>query len=172
MYGHSTQTSIDDSPDDMAFSAPGTILYDTELTYKYLVDSYRSLTWQTEYMGRYSSGELALAADGLVHKAKKKQGGLYSQVVWRFDEAGQWRTGVRFDLVAQNHVTVDGTEQPLGKKGTRYTAMLEYSPTEFTRFRLQYDFDRSRYLGDARKDVHEVLLNVNVAVGPHGAHSF
>jgi hypothetical protein len=54
----------------------------------------------------------------------------------------------------------------------RYTTMLEFSPTEFSRFRLQYAFDRSRYLNGVQKDVHEVLLQMNIAVGPHGAHSF
>lgn len=172
MYGHSTQTHIDDSPTDTAFSAPGTVLYDAELTYKYLISSYRSITWQTEYLGRLSSGQLALAADGLRHSEEKNQGGLYSQVIWRFDEPGRWRVGARLDLMTQNSVTIDGVRQPLDKMLPRYTAMLEFSPTEFSRFRLQYDFDRSRYFKGAQKDLHEVLLQVNFAVGPHGAHSF
>jgi hypothetical protein len=54
----------------------------------------------------------------------------------------------------------------------RYSAMLEYSPSEFSRFRLQYAYDRSRYFEGVQKDVHEVLLQVNLAIGPHGAHSF
>jgi hypothetical protein len=51
MYGHSTQASISGSPEDLAFYAPGTVLYGAELTYKYLISSYRSVTWQTEYLG-------------------------------------------------------------------------------------------------------------------------
>jgi hypothetical protein len=54
----------------------------------------------------------------------------------------------------------------------RYAAMLEYSPSEFSRFRLQYGLDRSRVFAGQRKNVHEVLLELNFAVGPHGAHSF
>jgi hypothetical protein len=50
--------------------------------------------------------------------------------------------------------------------------MLEYIPTEFSRVRLQYAHDRSRFLAGARQDVHEVLLEMNIAVGPHGAHAF
>jgi hypothetical protein len=50
--------------------------------------------------------------------------------------------------------------------------MLEFNPTEFSRFRLQYVFDRSRYLEGEQKSIHEVLLQMNIAVGPHGAHSF
>jgi hypothetical protein len=172
MYGHSTQSRIEGENTDQAFSAPGTVLYDAELTYKYLISSYRSLTWQSEYLGRFSTGDLALASDGIVHRETKKQGGLYSQLVWRFDEPGQWRVGTRFDLLAQNSIAIDGVSQPLATMLQRYAAMLEYSPTEFARFRLQYAFDRSRYFEGARKDVHEVLLQVNIAVGPHGAHSF
>jgi hypothetical protein len=184
MYGHSTQTRIQGLPTDMAFSAPGTVLYDAELTYKYLISSYRSITWQSEYLGRVSSGDLALASDpdGRMHHESKKQGGFYTQLVWRFDDPGRWRLGARFDLLAQNSLTIDdgakssvpidGVCQPLTNMLQRYTAMLEFSPTEFSRFRLQYAFDRSRYLNGVQKDVHEVLLQMNIAVGPHGAHSF
>ena len=170
MYGHSTQTH--GSPADMVFSAPGTVLYDAELTYKYLISSYRSITWQSEYLGRVSSGNLALAADGIKHAADKKQGGFYTQLIWRFDDPGRWRVGERFDLLAQNSVTIDGLGQPLDHMLQRTTTMLEFSPTEFSRFRLQYAYDRSRYLNGVQKDVHEVLLQMNIAVGPHGAHSF
>jgi hypothetical protein len=173
MYGHATQTHIEGLSTDKAFSAPGTILYNGELTYKYLISSYRSLTWQSEYLGRVSSGDLALASDGLVHAASKKQGGFYSQLIWRFDQPGRWRVGARFDLLDQNSFTVDGVAQPLHNLLQRYTSMLECSPTEFSRFRLQYAYDRSRFLDDgAQKPIHEVLLQMNIAVGPHGAHSF
>ena len=174
MYGHSTQTRIDGLPTDTAFSAPGTVLYDAELTYKYLISSYRSITWQSEYLGRVSSGDLALASDpdGRMHHESKKQGGFYTQLIWRFDDPGQWRVGARFDLLVQNSLTIDGVGQTLDNMLQRTTTMLEFSPTEFSRFRLQYAFDRSRYLNGVQKDVHEVLLQMNIAVGPHGAHSF
>jgi hypothetical protein len=170
MYGHSTQSY--GSPTKAVFSAPGTVLYDAELTYKYLISSYRSITWQSEYLGRVSSGDLAQASDGLVHHESTKQGGFYTQLIFRFDQPGRWRVGERFDLLTQNSLTKDGVGQPLDNMLQRYTTMLEFSPTEFSRFRLQYAYDRSRYLNGVQKDVHEVLLQMNIAVGPHGAHSF
>jgi hypothetical protein len=172
MVGHATQTRIDGLSTDMAFSAPGTILYNGELTYKYLISSYRSLTWQSEYLGRVSSGDLAQVSDGLVHAASKKQGGFYSQIIWRFDQSGRWRVGARFDLLDQNSYAIDGVAQPLHNLLQRATAMLECSPTEFSRFRLQYAYDRSRFFDGEQKPVQEVLLQMNIAVGPHGAHSF
>lgn len=172
MYGHALQTRIAGESGDWAFNAPGTILYGGELTYKYLISSYRSVTWQSEYLGIVSSGDLAQASDGLVHSARKRQGGFYSQLLWRFDDPGRWRVGTRFDLLVQNSFTVDGDKQPGGDMLSRYTGMLEYSPTEFSRFRLQYAHDRSRFLDGERKNVHEVILQMNIAVGPHGAHTF
>jgi hypothetical protein len=172
MYGHALQTHVAGQPTDWAFSAPGTILYGGELTYKYLISSYRSVTWQSEYLGVVASGDFAQASDGLVHSAKKRQGGFYSQLVWRFDEPGRWRVGGRFDLLTQNAFTVDGEKQSPDNLLARYTGMLEYSPTEFSRFRLQYAHDRSRFLDGARKNIHEILLEMNIAVGPHGAHAF
>jgi outer membrane receptor protein involved in Fe transport len=120
MVGHSTQTQMQGLPTDRGFSAPGTILYNGELTYKYLLSSYRSITWQSEYLGLVSSGDLALAADGLRHSADKKQGGFYSQLIWRFDDSGRWRMGGRFDLLDQNSYTVDGAKQSLHNMLSRY----------------------------------------------------
>jgi hypothetical protein len=172
MYGHSTEKRIQGLSTDMAFSAPGTVLYNAELTYKYLISSYRSITWQSEYLGRVSSGDLALASDGVIHAADKKQGGFYSQLIWRFDQPGRFRVGTRFDLFTQDSYTIDGVAQPRPSWPLRSTTMLDFSPTEFSRFRLQYAFDRSRTLDGVRKDIHEVLLQMNIAIGPHGAHSF
>jgi hypothetical protein len=172
MVGHATHAQIEGLAGDYAFRSADTVLYDGELTYKYLLSSYRSITWQSEYLGLLSSGDLALAADGLVHAADQKRGGFYSQLVWRFDEPGRWRVGARFDLLTQNSYTIDGAGQPLANLLQRESAMLEYSPTEFSRFRLHYAYDRSRFLAGARRDVHEVLLEMNIAVGPHGAHAF
>jgi hypothetical protein len=80
--------------------------------------------------------------------------------------------GERFDLLTQNSISKDGVKQPLDNMLQRYTTMLDYSPTEFSRFRLQYAYDRSRFLDGVQKPIHEVLLQMNIAVGPHGAHSF
>jgi hypothetical protein len=172
MYGHDFQARNEGGPADFIYDAPGTILYGGELTYKYLISSYRSVTWQSEYLGIVSSGDLALAYDGSFHRQKERQGGFYSQLLWRFDEPGLWRVGARFDLLNQNSSTIDGVTGSSGSMPHRYTGMLEFSPTEFSRFRLQYAYDRSRFFAGERKEFHEVLLQMNIAVGPHGAHAF
>ena len=167
------QTRIEGLPTDMAFSAPGTILYDAKLTYKYLISSYRSVTWQTEYLGRVSSGELALASDGLIHDADKKQGGFYSQLDLAVRRAGPVAGGRavrparpefvhhrrRAAAARQDAATVHGHARVQPHRVLQIPAPVRTTTGPAT----------SR---GSQKDVHEVLLQVNIAVGPHGAHSF
>ena len=54
----------------------------------------------------------------------------------------------------------------------RYSAMVEFLPTEFTRFRLQYNADQSRYLDGNNPLIHSAFLSMNLALGAHGAHEF
>ena len=88
----------------------------------------------------------------------------------------QWRCGVRYDLLQMNQVKIGGIDSNVPDNLPRYSAMLEFNPTEFSRFRLQYNCDLSRYKLDAdryyRKMNHEIVLQVNLAIGAHGAHSF
>jgi hypothetical protein len=51
----------------------------------------------------------------------------------------------------------------------RATGSLEFNPTEFSRIRLQYNYDKS---ARAEKENHEVFLQVILGVGAHGAHPF
>jgi hypothetical protein len=51
---------------------------------------------------------------------------------------------------------------------TRNTLMLDFSPSEFSRFRLQFAQDKSRLgLTD-----NQVFLQYIVSLGAHGAHKF
>jgi hypothetical protein len=51
-----------------------------------------------------------------------------------------------------------------------WTGALEYNPSEFSRIRLQYNYDRSDpNLAEANQ---EIFLQLILAVGAHGAHPF
>ena len=52
---------------------------------------------------------------------------------------------------------------------TRHSAMLDWSPTEFSRLRLQLARDKSR--ADSPAD-NQVLLQYIASLGAHGAHRF
>jgi hypothetical protein len=50
----------------------------------------------------------------------------------------------------------------------RWSAMVDWNPSEFSRIRLQYNNDRSR------QDItdHQVFLQCIFSLGAHGAHRF
>ncbi|MEN3027989.1 MAG: hypothetical protein ABDH29_01930 [Aquificaceae bacterium] len=100
----------------------------------------------------------------------RKQSGFYAQLVGRF--AKQWRAGVRYELINRNSVRVGGNRVATPDNLPAYYAMLEYSPTEFSRIRLQLGENRAFYQNGTRKPVKEVILQLNFAIGAHGAHPF
>ena len=87
---------------------------------------------------------------------------MYSQLVYKYDQ--NYAGGFRFDRLMQNNLGDNNLDM--------YTAMLEYKPFEFSRLRLEYSFDKSKYYGGEQKDVQQLMLELNIAVGAHGAHSY
>ncbi len=55
-----------------------------------------------------------------------------------------WRVGLRHDMVdTDNGPGLDGTElEDPGRSSRRSSVMLDWSPSEFSRLRLQYTDDR------------------------------
>ena len=150
-----------------------------DLTGKYFLDATRYVMWQSEYIKReLTDGQVATypsnsggASDGLITpKLSQNQSGYYSQLIWKF--APQWRTGLRYDAIDQNSIKVNGVDKNT-PYGDRNTVMVEYNPTEFSRIRLQYAQNGAFFTEEnERKRFDEVLLQFNMAIGAHGAHSF
>jgi len=132
-----------------------TNLYAADLTIRTAFDSYSSLMWQSELLYR----------DKSVEKAQEKQAGYYTQLIYQYNQ--NWATGVRYDSLYKN---LDDQPDDLEK----YSAMLEYKPFEFTKFRLQYVYDKSKFYGtdNQRKNTSEILLGFTIEAGAHGAHAF
>lgn len=132
-----------------------TNLYGIDLTVKTALDSYSSLMWQSEWL--YRDKETATE--------NEKQAGYYTQLVYTYDQ--NWATGVRYDKLYKNKAS-----QP--DDLDRGTVMLEYKPFEFSKFRLQYTYDRAKAYGTdtQRKNSSEILLGFTVEIGAHGAHAF
>jgi hypothetical protein len=92
----------------------------------------------------------------------------------------RWRLGYRYDRLShgsiENGIVVNGlgptaADFPLlmaDHNPTRNTVMLDWSPTEFSRWRLQYANDKSR-IGVTD---NQLLLQYILSVGAHGAHRF
>jgi hypothetical protein len=130
----------------------------------------RHLKIQGEYFRRHETGLLTynlLTTDSYANT----QSGWYLQGVYQF--APHWRTGLRYDSLdpgvaaigALNAGTVIGN---YGFLPSRATWMLDYSPSEFSRLRLQLARDNSRQgLPD-----NQLFLQYIMSLGAHGAHQY
>ncbi|MDD2651910.1 MAG: hypothetical protein PHX44_02520 [Sulfurimonas sp.] len=149
-------------------------LYGADFVVLHQLDSYSSIKWQSEYLQRELEGT-QYANDDLGNFVSpsmlKKQSGLYSQLIYTHDK--NWRMGARYDTILKNDVIKNGAsvEQPSGLN--KYTAMVEYHTSEFARFRLQYSHDESLFNEDGQREkLDTVILQANISIGAHAAHSF
>ena len=134
------------------------------------------LAWQTEAMlRRYEAGQVLGASGGAVEAAATLDDvGLYSQLLWGF--ARPWVAGVRYELARGEAAVLESADGAYDTRGDalrddrqRYSAVVSHYPSEFSKLRLQYDFDRSEHLSD---DAHSVFLQFEILFGAHGAHTF
>ncbi len=143
-------------------------LYGLEFTYKRRPSKNQSFVLQSEYFYRRQTGDLKDAATSTEDSLKRVQDGLYVQAAYQHD---RWRLGGRYDVLEliKNDYMLSGSQQGFGKKPWRASGMLEYNPAEFSRIRLQYNYDRSDRTGTTN---NEVMLQVILGIGAHGAHAF
>jgi len=124
-------------------------LYGGELTLKHTIDSYSSLSWQSEYLVR--------------NRDDVKQAGYYTQLLYQKDS--NWEFGARYDALNKN-----AKNQPDDLK--KYSAIVTYKPFEFSKLRLQATQDKSKSFGGQRRTENQVILEFLVETGAHGAHAF
>ncbi len=130
-----------------------------------------NLTLQGEYMYRWESGSLVYDIDGAARddSFSSSQSGWYAQAVYQFMPA--WRVGLRYDRLNIGNVDASSNTTQLFLPGfapSRGTIMLDWSPTEFSRVRLQFASDRARYgLTD-----NQFIVQYQMSLGAHGAHGY
>jgi len=142
-------------------------VFGIDLTLKYLLDSYRYVSLQSEMMTRSFDGDICCAGIG---SFTRSQAGFYSELVFRFSKL--WRAAARLDMLFKNDVKLEGTSEGLPEDMKRYSFMVDYTPTEFSRIRLQYNYNKYLYYNGDLKNFGELNLQLNIAVGAHGAHPF
>jgi hypothetical protein len=55
----------------------------------------------------------------------------------------------------------------------QYSAMVEYSTSEFARYRLQYTHSDALFNEEGmRQNLDTLIFSVNIALGAHAAHAF
>lgn len=165
-YG-STRKHHDHGNHELAFSGD-TSLYNAELTIKHYFDSYSFLQLQSEWTMRTQQGTEYHAEPTTteVEAQSITQSGFYAQLVYAQDQ--NWRYGFRYDNIYQNEF--EFLEDPLAPTPyDRYTLMSEYHFSEFSRVRLQYDYNNAV---EYTKSVQTLMLSINLAIGAHAAHNF
>jgi hypothetical protein len=141
----------------------------------------RNLKLQGEYFGRKEDGTLAYDTAGasrgpLNGGYSSRQSGWYTQAVYQFMPA--WRVGYRYDQLNSGTTTIGlvdsgaltAADFPVlnAYNPKRHTAMLDWSPSEFSRIRLQVARDYAR---QGEPD-NQIFLQYIVSLGAHGAHKF
>lgn len=169
-YGSSRIDHLDDEENPHAF-AGNSSLYGADLTVKHFFDSYSFLTWQSEWMMRKMEGTQYKVDPDSSADLEKKQAGYYTQLVYAHDQ--NWRVGARYDSIYRNDITANGNAQATFENFDRYSAMVEYHPSEFSRIRLEYNRNNALFNEEGeRQSMDTVMLQFNIAIGAHGAHDF
>jgi outer membrane murein-binding lipoprotein Lpp len=106
--------------------------------------------------------------------------GFYSQLLWGFRRG--WSTGLRleyatgsgddvtFDEVDGAFTSLSRNDDPFRDDRLRVSPLLAFHPSEFSRLRLQYNWDRAKHLDE--RNAHSVWAGVEFLFGAHPAHAF
>jgi len=144
----------------------------------------RNFKLQGEYFWRSEDGTATFDQYGssnvfpgpLSAPYSSRQSGWYAQAVYQF--VPRWRVGLRYDRLNSGSVTnqlasglgLTQADFPVlaAYKPSRIAAMVDFSPTEFSRLRFQAMKD---YVADGVTG-YQYWLQYIMSLGPHGAHQF
>ncbi|WP_372528057.1 hypothetical protein [Piscinibacter sp.] len=141
----------------------------------------QNLKVQGEYFRRTENGSLSYDTQGQAGGPasgdyRSTQSGWYLQAVYQF--MPMWRVGARYDrldsgtprlgLVGTSGLVAADFPILQSARPSRSTVMVDYSLSEFSRFRLQLAADRSNPAATDR----QLFLQYIMSLGAHGAHSF
>lgn len=135
---------------------------------------------QGEYFQRTEDGTLnydtALGGTAIPGAYRATQSGWYMQAVYQF--MPMWRFGVRYDKLNSGSPALGQVSAGLlsaadfpvlqSASPSRTSVMVDYSLSEFSRFRLQLSGDQSR---PGITD-NQIFLQYIMSLGAHGAHAF
>ena len=157
-----------------------TRIYGADLYYKWkpqrTVKGWPFVSWQTEVMQRrYVNAAAEAVADNpdtsLIDESLPaapeevlRDRGLYSQVLWGFTP--RWVAGLRGEYAAGRGGDLTDL---LRERRVRVSPNLTFYPSEFSKWRVQYNRDDVQSRDDV---VHSVFLQWEFLIGTHGAHTF
>jgi len=151
-------------------------LYGVDAVYKWAKNGNpkdRHVKLQAEYFVLKRDGDIDIAETPPEQTTVNSElSGFYLQGIYQF--MSQWRAGLRYDWLDSDNQGSDvgvlgeaGFEQT-GHNPTRYSAMVDFSRSEFSRIRVQVNQDKSREIDD---DL-QVFVQYIMSLGAHGAHRY
>ena len=123
------------------------------------------VSWQTEALWRRFDAGADPTATPVLPAERLQDYGFYSQVLWGFKP--RWVAGFRGEWATGNHAANDANDVFRGER-VRLSPGLTFYPSEFSKLRLQYNYDRGQHFGED----HSVWLQMEFLLGAHGAHKF
>ncbi len=148
-------------------------LYGLDFVYRYdnaAAYGFGDVSLQAEYL-RSIKDLTVRAGDPLAIGQSRKltTDGLYVQGLYGFRP--RWQVGLRYDALGlTNRVTGDISER--FDASDRWTAVLTWTPTEFSRFRMQYSYNDIVTEDGVNETFDTVWLQFLMSLGTHGAHQF
>ncbi len=141
--------------------------------------AYRNFKFVAEWFQRRLDGDMTFdttnaGAGTLTDAARIRQSGWYAQAAYQF--MPYWRVGARYDRLSHGTANLNANAANLALPAfdpTRTSLMVDYSPSEFSRMRVQYN--RDRLLQDAAGatvDDNVLFFQYIMSLGAHGAHRF
>jgi len=167
VFGASAALGPNDAGEDTS-----TQIYGADMYWKWRPTSAQGnfpfVSWQTEVLCRnyeVGEGESTANPDTVLPAETLEDWGYYSQVLWGFKP--RWVVGLRGEQVWANNGSFEDDDEVRGDR-TRISPSLTFYPSEFSKLRLQYNYDELE-VGD---DAHSIWLRVEFALGAHAAHKY
>ena len=149
------------------------------------------VAWQSEFLYRhYKAAAFTSATNGETgddHDHEHTNGGgetlpaetlkdwgFYTQLLYGFRYG--WAGGLRYEYATGSGDSVGGRNRdPFRDNRHRLSPLISWRPTEFSRIRLQYNYDRADHLefdglGNRERDAHSLWMGFEVLLGAHPAH--
>ena len=121
------------------------------------------VSWQTEAL--YQRFEAGADPDASLTSEVLRDWGFYSQVLWGFRP--RWVVGLRGEYANGNPGEYDPNDVYRNQR-TRISPVLTFYPSEFSKIRLQYNYDQGALFGTEQS----VWLQFEFLLGAHAAHKF
>lgn len=95
--------------------------------------------------------------------------GFYTQVLYGFTTG--WSAGLRYEYGSGSGESVGGrASDPFRDDRQRISPLLVWNMSEFSRLRLQYNYDQTDHLADGHAS--SIYLGIEVLFGAHPAHNY